>query len=831
MVKVIAEKEISITSIKEKEIKENGNCITGGNSNFLIHKLKDAFKKAKKVDIIVAFLRETGVKILKEDLSLAVENGCKIRILTGNYLGITEPSALYLMKNILGDKTDMRFYKDSKRSFHPKAYIFHYENGAGDIFIGSSNISKSALTSGLEWNYRLKKDQNEEDFNYFCREFENLFLNESIILNDQELKRYSKSWRNPKIYKMSNLDDENKEEKNNVIQIFSPRGAQIEALSELKKLREDGMDKGIVVASTGIGKTYLAAFDSLDFNKVLFIAHREEILKQAEESFKNVRKNLKTGFFKGENKDRDVEALFASVQSLGKEEYLNENWFKKDYFDYIVIDEFHHSVTKNYQNIINYFNPKFLLGITATPERMDNRDVFSICDYNIAYEIRLPEAINKGYLCPFRYYGIYDETVKYEDIQFKNGKYNALELEKALMIDKRANLIFKHYKKFNSKQALGFCSSKAHADYMARYFVENGVKACAVYSDAKGKYSVSREDALKKLKNGKINIIFSVDMFNEGVDIKSLDMVMFLRPTESQTIFMQQLGRGLRLDKNKEYVNVLDFIGNYKKADMIPKLIGGIKPKDKSVSNNPNYFIYPEDCYIDFDFELVDLYKKLLSKEKKFEEKLKEEFYRVKEEINKIPNREEFISLIDGEVYGEARKKGKKNPFRNYLEFLNSLGEIRKEELSLRGTLAEEFINYIESTGMSKTYKMPILLAFYNNGNMKLSIDEDDIYNFMKEFYSKPSNKKDIIGKNNKDSIENWGKKEYIKKAKEMPLKFLVKSGGEFFSFKDDKFMLTGELKDFLDNDTFKENVIDAINMRVIEYYKNRGIENVGADD
>ncbi|MBP1888660.1 superfamily II DNA or RNA helicase [Clostridium moniliforme] len=824
------EKEISITEIKEKGIEENINCITGGDSNFLIHKLRDSFKREKRVDIIVAFLRETGVKLLNNDLKVALENGCKIRILTGNYLGITEPSALYLMKDILEDKADMRFYKDSKRSFHPKAYIFYYENGKGDIFIGSSNISKSALTSGLEWNYRLKKEQNEEDFNYFCKEFENLFLNESIILNDQELKKYSKSWKKPKIYKTGNIEDNNSCD-NNIIPLFSPRGAQIEALVELKRLREDGMDKGIVVASTGIGKTYLAAFDSLEFNRVLFIAHREEILNQAEESFKNVRNNLKTGFFRGESKDKDADALFASVQSLGKEEYLNENWFSKDYFDYIVIDEFHHSVTKNYQNIINYFNPKFLLGITATPERMDNRDVFSICDYNIAYEIRLREAINKGYLCPFRYYGIYDETVDYNNINIKNGKYNVLELEKALMLDRRANLILKHYKKFNSKQALGFCSSKAHAEYMARYFSENGVKSCAVYSDSKGEYSLNREEALNRLKNNEINIIFSVDMFNEGVDIKSLDMVMFLRPTESQTVFMQQLGRGLRLDKNKEYVNVLDFIGNYKKADMIPKLIGGIKPKDRSISNNPNYFEYPEDCYIDFDFELVDLYKKLLSKEMKFEEKLKEEFYRVKEYINKIPNREEFITLMDGEIYGEVRKKGKKSPFRNYLAFLDSIDELNIYEKALKGTIAEEFINYIESTNMSKTYKMPILLAFYNNGNMKLSISEDDIYKSMKEFYSKPSNKQDIIGKNNKDFLEKWEKKDYIKKAKEMPLKFLLNSGSKFFSFEGKDFTITKELEEFLSNDIFKENVIDSINMRVIEYYKNRGINNANEED
>ncbi|MGL4875334.1 MAG: DEAD/DEAH box helicase family protein, partial [Clostridium sp.] len=512
--------------IKEKDISYNSNCIIGGDKDFLINRLEESFNKATRIDIIVAFLRETGVKLLKKDLEIARDNKARIRILTGNYLGITEPSALYLMKDILGNDCDMRFYKDATRSFHPKAYIFHYADGSGEIFIGSSNISLSALTRGLEWNYRIRKEREEEDFNYFCSAFEDLFLNESIVLNDEELRKYSKSWVKPKIQRSMIEGTEN------VQDLFSPRGAQIEALRELKKMREEEIDKALVVAATGIGKTYLAAFDSFEYKKVLFLAHREELLTQARNSFTTVRKDFKTGFFKGEIKDTEVDGLFASVSTLGKEEYLNEEYFKSDYFDYIVIDEVHHAVNKNYLNILNYFKPKFVLGITATPERMDNKDVFKLFDYNVAYEIRLFEAINKGYLCPFRYYGIYDNSVNYEEIEMKNGKYKESELEKYLMIEKRANLVLNHYKKYKSDRAIGFCSTKKHAEYMAKYFNEKGVNSCAVYSNADGENSLERSEAIKKIKDGEIKVIFSVDMFNEGVDIKSLDMVMFLRPTE-----------------------------------------------------------------------------------------------------------------------------------------------------------------------------------------------------------------------------------------------------------------------------------------------------------
>ncbi|WDU82380.1 DEAD/DEAH box helicase family protein [Caloramator sp. Dgby_cultured_2] len=276
----------------------------------------------------------------------------------------------------------------------------------------------------------------------------NIYYNNTIKVDDEVLKEYSKRWKKPKV--MTDEVETSKKE-NNVIDFYRPKGAQIEALYELKKCRMEGYDRGLVVAATGIGKTYLAAFDSKEFEKVLFVAHREEILKQAEETFKNVRPYDSMGFFNADIKDTDKDIIFASVQTLGKEEYLNEDCFSKDYFDYIVIDEFHHAVTERYMNIINYFKPKFLLGLTATPERLDNKDVFELCDYNVVYELRLKDAINRGYLVPFHYYGIYDE-VDYSNLPIINGKYKEEELEKVLMINKRADLILRNYLKFNKKE-------------------------------------------------------------------------------------------------------------------------------------------------------------------------------------------------------------------------------------------------------------------------------------------------------------------------------------------------------------------------------------------
>lgn len=823
-VKDIKIKEQLDINIKAPIFIESPNAITG-DKNFLYYSLKESIKKAEAIDIIVSFLMESGVKLILEDLKEAVSRGVKIRILTGNYLRITEPSALYLLKGELGDKIDLRFYNVPSKSFHPKSYIFHNQEDS-EIYLGSSNLSRGALTASIEWNYRFLKSQNPKDFNVFYKTFEDLFYNHSQVIDEEVMKEYSRTWKRPKVYK--DLEEEEAFKENKLLELFEPRGAQLEALYALENCRKEGYDKALVVAATGVGKTYLAAFDSRKYNRILFVAHREEIIKQAAESFKNVRKSQDIGFFYSDTKDKYKSMIFALVQTLGKAEYLKESYFSRDYFDYIIIDEFHHAVSKNYRNIIEYFRPKFLLGLTATPERLDSKDVFALCDYNTVYEVRLTDAINKGYLVPFRYYGIYDETVNYDNVEYKNGKYNDKDLEKSLMINKRAELILNHYKKYSSKRALGFCSSKNHAEYMAEYFCKNGVGAAAVYSGEKGKYSENRTDAINKLTKGELKVIFSVDMFNEGLDIPSIDMVMFLRPTESPTVFLQQLGRGLRKYKDKKYLNALDFIGNYKKADLLPFLLSGKEYSSKEAKRGSfREEDYPEDCLVEFDFRLIDLFKRLASKERQTKEKIKEalreEYLRIKEELAYRPSRLDFFRNLDDEIYSIVKSKADLNPFNNYLKFLKENNELTKEEEGLYNTRGREFINMIETTSMSKSYKMPIFLAFYNKGKPKMEIDEEEVYQSFYEFYHKGSNKVDMLRHKSTADFESWDRKRYIKLAKDNPIKFLLDTHGDFFKIKEGALIaLQDDMKDIIKDKAFIEHMKDAIDLRIDKYYKER---------
>ena len=291
---------------------------------YLYCQLVKSIRQAKQIDIIVSFLMESGVKMLLKDLNLALNRGAKIRILTGNYLGITQPSALYMIKRELGDQVELRFYNEKNRSFHPKSYIFHYENYS-EIYIGSSNISRSALTSGIEWNYRFSSHKDPENYEKFFQTFEDLFENHSIVIDDQELKNYSKNWHKPAAARdLERYDQCEEDQDTKVRMLFEPRGAQIEALCALENSRAEGATKGLVQAATGVGKTYLAAFDSKDYKRVLFVAHREEILKQAAVSFRNVRDSEDYGFFTGQEKTVDKSVIFASVATLGQTKYLSE---------------------------------------------------------------------------------------------------------------------------------------------------------------------------------------------------------------------------------------------------------------------------------------------------------------------------------------------------------------------------------------------------------------------------------------------------------------------------------------------------------------------------
>lgn len=747
----------------------------------LLYQLNMCINKANKIDVIVSFLMTSGVKLLIKQLKRAVNRGARLRILTGNYLGITQPDALYLLRRELGYDFQLRMYNDSTRSFHPKAYIFEFDN-CRTIFVGSSNISKSALTSGIEWNYCLQEEKDPDNYKIFCATFEELWCNHSLVMDDDALHSYSKAWHRPAVYKdMQHQLYDDSDDVTNVRLLYEPRGAQIEALYALNNLRQDGGIKGIVQAATGIGKTFLAAFDSQGFDRVLFVAHRKEILEQAAKSFRCIRPDKTAGFFMSEYKENDTDFVFASVATLGQPEYLNSKYFDKEDFDYIVIDEFHHAVNKQYKNIIEYFKPKFLLGLTATPERMDGRDIFALCDYNVPYEINLAEGINKGMLAPFRYYGIYDDT-DYKKIEYNQGHYNIKSLNAAYIANtRRTDLIFMHYSKHKRKRALGFCCSREHAEMMAKEFCKRGVKAASVYSGSQGRYAVDREKALMDLKTGILEVIFSVDMFNEGVDVKSLDLVMFLRPTESPVVFMQQLGRGLRIDKGKQYLVVLDFIGNYVKADRIQKYLSndylGNANKELKNYDMVSQSIYPDDCQVDFDVKLIDMFEALQKKKITKQKQIENEFNRICAELGgRHPTRIELFNRMDREVYKMCLSNSKINPFNDYLAFLNGQQCLTSDESRIYSSAGRELVAWVEKTNMTKVYKMPVLMSLLHDGEVKAAVKMNDVLKSWKSFFAANRNWRDLpsIGSYQEflQLSDNW----HIKKILEMPIKYLQNS-------------------------------------------------------
>ena len=807
------------------EIKYSTDAMTGGADKrmYLYYQLADSIKKADSVDIIVSFLMESGVKMLLGELDNALKRGAKIRILTGNYLGITQPSALYLIKHKLGDQVDLRFYNEKNRSFHPKSYMFHYKDYS-ELYIGSSNISRSALTSGIEWNYRFSNKTDPINYEKFYNTFVDLFENHSIVIDDEELKKYSKNWHRPAVSKdLDKYDLQDDKEPSNQIPLFEPRGAQIEALCALENTRAEGARRALVQAATGVGKTYLAAFDSKNYERVLFVAHREEILKQAAESFKNVRDSDDYGFFNGENKCTDKSVIFASVATLGRPDYLNEKYFAPDYFTYVVIDEFHHAVNEQYQRIVDYFKPKFLLGLTATPERMDGKNIYEICDYNVPYEISLKEAINKGMLVPFHYYGIFDET-DYSKLHIVRGRYDEKELNETYIGNVgRYELIYKYYCKYGSRQALGFCCSREHAREMAKEFSKRGIPSVAVFSNASGEYTEDRNVAIKQLKQGKIRVIFSVDMFNEGVDITSVDMVMFLRPTESPIVFLQQLGRGLRKCRGKEFLTVLDFIGNYEKAGRVRFLLSGRSNQSAGVYNPSDTSAFPDDCLVDFDMKLIDFFAEMDKKHLKLKDQIVNEYFRVRELLGRRPDRIDLFTYMDDGIYETAIAHSKDNPFKRYLEFLKELDELNQgEEVFCKG-IGREFISLLENTSMSKVYKMPVLMAFYNHGNILMEVSEAQLLSSWKEFFSTGTNWKDLDKNMTIQKYNEISDREHLKKILSMPVHFLLESGKGFFVKKDGAAIgLREELRPLIDNPVMVCQMKDVIDYRAMDYYQRR---------
>lgn len=776
-----------------------------GKHDFLKY-LTEGIERVHRVRYMVSYLMESDAKLIAPALHAAAVRGASIEILAGSYLSMTEPSAVYYLFDKLGPHVNIHFFSHQVRSFHSNSYIVDYV-GETEAFVVSANLTSTALTKEKH-NYHFLRSEHPEDYEKFSMTFDNLFANNSDQITEEVLRGYSADWKKPYLLRAEQAEESKKAAEVSI----EPRGAQLEALYELRRAREEGVTKGIVVAATGLGKTFIAAFDSLSFQRVLFVAHREEILIQAEKSFKAVRPEARTGFYQGQRKDSQVDICFASVQTLARID--NRESFPSDYFDYMVVDEFHHAGADSYIKVLEYFKPKFLLGLTATPYRSDNRDIYALCEDNVIYEIYLKDAINRDLLVPFQYYGVYDDT-DYSRVEFRNGSYIIEDLELALVREDRAKQVLATYRKLGLKRGLAFCVSVRHAEYMAKYFSQNGVPAVAVHSsqDISSSFTMKRRKAIKALEEGTLSVIFSVDIFNEGVDVPSLDTVLFMRPTESYVVFLQQLGRGLRKYPGKSFLRVLDFIGNYKRAHYIPALLAGenpMEPKEKERSSQE--YEFPEGCSVQFDLKVLDVFEEM-AKADPLSKRLREDYFRLKTVLGRRPNR---IDLYEGSdlPMREFLKKG-------WLRFLEGLDELLPEEKTWLDTPTEEFIREIEKTSMSKAYKIPTILSLLEVDNIRAQVNLAAIgQNFMAFYLDHPLHQKDLKDKSNRN-WRTWGIKEFTSLARKNPVHFLQKS--KFFNYDEINkvFYLSEELKPYL-SPRLADHIRDILEYRRIDYFRKR---------
>lgn len=541
----------------------------------MVDVLKEALARTQRVDIAVSYVRCTGVALLYDQLKAFSRRGGVARVLSTTSMHITQPDAIRALNALPG--IECRVHASNlmqsgavSEGFHAKIYLF--ELGAGDALcaVGSSNLSSGGLITNIESNVVGDSDAHIEQARAL---FHTLWNHPDVFALDEMLSSYTQAYLEA-FARTTSPTDAGLGVGASAQDVPLPNAAQIKALEALARLRDLGESKAVVIAATGVGKTFLGAFDALACNasRVLFVSHRLEHLHQARGTFERVFGGRRTqGMLHGGLKERDCDHVFATIQSAMSAQHgvLDMS------FDYVIIDEFHHADAPSYRKFIAQLDAAFLLGLTATPERADGRDVLELCDYNVAYEVRLVEAIERGWLIPFHYYGIADETVDYDAIPWRNRGFDPNALEHALMLDARAEHVLEHALARGydgaSRVTVGFCAGVRHADYMARMFntllERRGLDSAAVSLTGSSTLG-ERVEIYARLQSSDdpLQWLFVADLLNEGVDLPALNSLLFLRPTQSTTVFLQQLGRGLRRHESCEVLTVLDFVGHHNHA-------------------------------------------------------------------------------------------------------------------------------------------------------------------------------------------------------------------------------------------------------------------------
>lgn len=688
-------------------------------SNLLVELLQE-LQTCKRFYFAIAFITQSGLICLKECLKLLQEKNITGDILTTDYLYFNQPKALQELQQY--PNLNIRIY--TKENFHIKGYIFE-QNDYYTLIVGSNNLTQTALKANKEWSLKINSLTNGALINNTLSQFQQMWQ-ESLPLTDIWLKQYA-----TKYHSLQKLKREFATTQENIsTNDIAPNKMQQEALKVLEKLQQDNKHKALLISATGTGKTYLSAFAVKKANpkRLLFLAHREQILKQACKTFAKIIPDIQYGILSANHKDFHKPYLFATINMLSKEENLTQ--FAPTHFDYIIIDETHRAGASSYLKILNYFQPQFLLGMTATPERTDGFDIYQLFDHNIAYEIRLNQAMQENLLCPFHYFGITDITVDDQEINDKSS-FNDLTT------DARVTHIINQsqYYGFSGERLRGliFCSQIEEAQILSQKFNERGFNTIAL----SGKDSQeTRTNAIHKLEQKErstgLDYIFTVDIMNEGIDIPAINQIIMLRPTKSAIIFVQQLGRGLRKYPQKDYVVILDFIGNYQNNFMIPIALSSDTSYNKDNIRHyvaeGNRFIFGSST-IHFDkVARQKIYQAIDSAKLSDTALLKNEYLQLKQKLGKIP------SIFDFSQFGSIDILKFLDKFKTYHNFLQKYDK----DYTIRfNTIQEEilyFISYRFAKGKRIHELIALKLLLKNTSHLLMDIEQILTTKYHQEF-------------------------------------------------------------------------------------------------
>lgn len=840
------------------------SVVSNKTSPSLLELIIQELNESAECSIATAFLTRGMLNLLKQPIERFLAKGGKLKILTSIMNCFNDPDDLKHIESLFPDielrifypETDGKAFNRPPPAFHIKCFLFTKSDGHNSLVIGSSNMTGGGLQNNEEWNYfsnsevnlPFAKNEFKTIFEQVRDKYNSYWTIDSIELSDQFFSYYNNIFDKRSKIRTMELELEAELE---TPELPEPRPAQKEALAQLAQRRESGITKAAVIAATGLGKTHLAAFDFAQsgMQNCLFIVHRANILTAAMETFRQVLQRPSFGkLLSGETPGNErtlIEqsdcSVFAMIQTLSRPETLEK--FAANRFDYIIFDEFHHSAANSYKTVLQHFDGKFLLGLTATPERMDGRDVLEICDYEVAYESRLFDAIDQGWLTPFQYYAIYDQT-DYNRIRWTGTGYDDKQLEKALATDTRAQLITKNLKSFlpsaGKIKALAFCSNKGHARFMSKVFSEAGLPSVYLIDESTNN---ERVDAINRLQNesDELNVICSVDILGEGADIPAVSHVLMLRPTESYSIVLQQIGRGLRKVTGKEFLVVLDFIGNYHTSYITPLIFNRqYAPDQHQALKSSMKFKLPAGCHVDADKKVIKIWQNQIRKTfapRSRSELLLNEYNRLKNLLGKPPTLLDFLANPEA-----ADPQAFIKHFGSWLAVKEQADDLSKYESYILSTSGSAFLTHLEKElKPSKSYKMVVLKTLLSDTLERTQWPAEWIAEGFKTYYlQNQDHTKDCTPLAKAKTPKNVSLTTIVRLLKNMPLHYLSNKESDFFTFdKNNNLFSIKEDKSDTDNTSvkalwnekdFQSLVKDRVDYALAAYFYRRKHHSANAD-